>query len=876
MDDSERAAAEVLSLRGNALLRLDDRSASWTVVSGSLGLFGVEPGPGGAGGGARRFFFSVGPGESLFGIGAPQPGAPAVVAVALEDARLVREALSEPTAPDSERTAVWRDRWRSSLTRLDPSQRAKGSLTEFHDELLEGLAWLAREEAGEEIRRFESSARLSRESAAKAVSELTSVLRPGQDGLPGGPDLFVATWAVGQASGIVFEPPPRWREGTERTDPVESIASASHVRSRLVLLHDGWWRRDCGPMLAFHGTERKPVALLPRSPGHYDVFDPASGSRRPLSAEMASSLDPRAHVFYRPLPAEASSGWQLIRFALRGRRADALTLFGAATAATLLGMFAPQATALLVDHAIPDADVPLLWQLGLGLTAAALGSAAFRFTQGLSTLRIETGADVVTQSAVWDRLLNLQMAFFRRFSSGDLLSRVTAISQIRNYLSGTTLRTLFGSVVALLNLGLLLHYSPALTLVALALALIGAMITIGSGLLLVRCQRRVLDLQGRFFGLLVQLIHGVAKLRVAAAEERAFGQWARAYAGLARLELRQQAIRDHVHVANLGLASASVIVLFAVAAGLVGQSDGGSGISTGVFLAFNMAYGTFIGAVVALSNTVTDVLAIAVLRERARPILEELPEVDLRKTDPGRLSGRIALGNIVFKYRPDGPVILDGVSLSAEAGEFVAIVGPSGSGKSTLFRVLLGFESPQSGTVQYDGQDLAGLDVQSVRRQLGVVLQEGRINAGSLFDNIACGAQFSLNDAWAAAQDTGFAEDIAAMPMGMHTMVSEGGTNLSGGQRQRLLLTRALVHKPRLLLLDEATSALDNQTQFVVCESLERLEVTRIAIAHRLSTIRRADRVYVLDAGRVVQHGTFEELAQAPGLFARLMARQLA
>ena len=214
--------------------------------------------------------------------------------------------------------------------------------------------------------------------------------------------------------------------------------------------------------------------------------------------------------------------------------------------------------------------------------------------------------------------------------------------------------------------------------------------------------------------------------------------------------------------------------------------------------------------------------------------------------------------------------------MRAAPGEFIAVVGPSGSGKSTLFRLMLGFESPQAGTVYYDGQDLGGLDVQSLRRQMGVVLQGGRINSGSLFDNIVCGTQISLNDAWEAARATGFADEIEAMPMGMHTIISEGGTNLSGGQRQRMLLTRALVHKPRLLLLDEATSALDNQTQAVVSESLERLQVTRIVIAHRLSTVRRADRIYVLAGGRISQEGGFDELAAQPGLFARLMARQMA
>jgi ABC-type bacteriocin/lantibiotic exporter with double-glycine peptidase domain len=265
-----------------------------------------------------------------------------------------------------------------------------------------------------------------------------------------------------------------------------------------------------------------------------------------------------------------------------------------------------------------------------------------------------------------------------------------------------------------------------------------------------------------------------------------------------------------------------------------------------------------------------------VLRERARPILEATPEVHEAKADPGRLAGRIEMQQVDFRYDADGPPVLRQVSLLAEAGQFVAIVGPSGGGKSTVLRLLLGLDTPVAGVVRYDGQDLAGLDVHAVRRQMGVVLQDGRIHAGSLFESIACNTRIALEEAWEAARATGFADDVSAMPMGMHTIVSEGGTNLSGGQRQRLLLTRALVGRPRMLLLDEATSALDNRTQAVVAQSLERLRVTRIVVAHRLSTIRHAERIYVVDRGQVVQQGGFDELAAQGGLFARLIARQLA
>jgi ABC-type bacteriocin/lantibiotic exporter with double-glycine peptidase domain len=292
-------------------------------------------------------------------------------------------------------------------------------------------------------------------------------------------------------------------------------------------------------------------------------------------------------------------------------------------------------------------------------------------------------------------------------------------------------------------------------------------------------------------------------------------------------------------------------------------------------LAFNAAFGTFISGVTDLSNTLTNIIGIVPLWERAKPILQGMPESDPSKADPGRLMGQIAIEHITFRYREDGPLIVEDVSIHINPGEFVAIVGPSGSGKSTIFRLLLGFEAPLSGSVYYDGQDLAGLDIQAVRRQLGVVLQNGRISAGSLFDNLTCGALATLDEAWEAARMAGLAEDIEQMPMGMHTVVSEGGTNLSGGQRQRLLIARSLIGNPKIILMDEATSALDNRTQAIVTESLDKLNVTRVVIAHRLSTIRNADHIYVIEAGRLVEVGSFEELVNQRGLFARLVARQL-
>jgi ATP-binding cassette subfamily C protein len=231
---------------------------------------------------------------------------------------------------------------------------------------------------------------------------------------------------------------------------------------------------------------------------------------------------------------------------------------------------------------------------------------------------------------------------------------------------------------------------------------------------------------------------------------------------------------------------------------------------------------------------------------------------------------------VEFRYQEDGAMILAGIDLDIQPGKFVALVGPSGCGKSTIFRLLLGFERPDVGQVLFDGQDLDGLDIGSVRIQIGSVLQSAKINAGSILENISGSGSMDLDDVWMAVRDAGLEEDVEQMPMGLHTVISEGGGNISGGQKQRLLIARALVKKPRILLLDEATSALDNKTQAIVTASLNRRKVTRVAIAHRLSTIHGADQIIVMKQGRIDQVGSFQELTQQPGLFASMMAKQQA
>jgi NHLM bacteriocin system ABC transporter ATP-binding protein len=872
LDTSERI------LKGNTPLVLDRADDCWQVHSGMMAVFAVVTVEGQPQG-ARRYLFDVNPGDCIFGIRPSSEGRSyQLLAVAYEETQLLATTLDD--RPDAIETwyrqlALVFEGSEIHLPRLQATQRITDQLDQLHNDFLCSLYQLDQQEEEERAQRFQDRQRLNQKVSERAIGDLTAAFRSKSGQFdPSGADLLVAAGAVGHALGIDIRPPARSEDLERVKDPLDAIARASRIRTRRVILAGEWWKADCGAVLAYTAEEERPVAILPKGAHAYEIFDPKENRRIPIDADTMSLLSPVAFMFYRPLPDRLQKALKLFQFALRGRQRDIIMIIILGIAGALMGMLTPQATGIVIDKAIPDANRNLLFQVGFGLIAVNFGTAIFEFSKNMAISRAQTIAHGDMQAAVWDRLLKLKVPFFREYSTGDLQSRVSAISQINNTLSGTAMRSVFSSFFSLLNLGLLISYNAKLALVAVGLAVLNIAVTLVSSSLTRKQMRPLEQMEGELFGLTVQLIGGVSKLRVSGSEERAFAYWARQFSQQTKLKLSTEAIEDFVTLFNTALPTIGSILIFLISTTMLSKGD--SALSTGAFLAFNSAFGTFVQAATDLSNTVIDVNEVSVLWDRAKPILEATPEVDASKTDPGRLMGGVKLERVSFRYRADGPLNLDKVTVEAKPGEFIAFVGPSGSGKSTTLRLLLGFEQPEEGTVYYDGQDLSGLDVSAVRRQLGVVLQNGRISSASIFENISGGALVMMDEAWEAARMAGFAEDVENMPMGMHTVISEGGTNLSGGQRQRLLISRALVLKPKFLIFDEATSALDNRTQAIVSESLDRLSVTRIVIAHRLSTIRNADRIYVIAAGQVVQQGNFDELMAKPGVFADLMSRQVA
>jgi NHLM bacteriocin system ABC transporter ATP-binding protein len=685
--------------------------------------------------------------------------------------------------------------------------------------------------------------------------------------------LLAAARLVGEAQGIEIRQPPSTGSDTTITDPLAGIARASAIRTRRVTLGGEWWREDAGPLLGFMEEDGRPVALLPvRGPG-YVLHDPTRCEERSVTREVASTLAPVAYAFYRGFDNEPLDVKAILRFGLRRchRELAAVAAFG--LAAALLGLALPIATGMLYNDVIPGAERRHLVQMVMILVGVSISTSLFTLAGSIALLRVETkmGADLM--AAVWDRLLSLPARFFRAYTAGNLASRAMAVERMRQAVSGATINALLTGLWSLVQFVLLYHISPRLALVSGLLVLLTVSVSTGCSYLQLRYQRSIAALQAEISGTTLQLLSNVGKLRVAGAEPHAFALWARKFAAQRSLQFRSRTIGNVLRVFNTAFPLLASLTLFSLAVPLIREEGT---LRTGDFIAFLAAFAAVTSGMISASGALMSILNAIPFYEQVKPILETPPEVETGQADPGMLRGEVRVEHLVFRYSPDGPRVLDDVSLHVRPGEFVAIVGPSGSGKSTLIRLLLGFERPESGTLYYDGHDLMGLDVRAVRGQIGVVLQNTQLLPGDIFTNIVGSSPATEEDAWEAAGMAGFDEDIRSMPMGMHTVIGEGASTISGGQRQRLLIARALVRKPRILLFDEATSALDNRTQAIVSASLERLQVTRIVVAHRLSTIMHAHRIVVIEAGRVVETGTYKELMARNGTFAELARRQLA
>ena len=663
---------------------------------------------------------------------------------------------------------------------------------------------------------------------------------------------------------IHAEPLPKGVDSV--SDQLEFLLRPSGIMRREVSLKGDWYKDSMGPLLGFF-QDGSPAALIPHG-GGYRFFDWESARTLRLNKDTASRLKEEAFCFYKPLPLGRMTVRDLFGYIWGTLSAfDYMFLLCVTLAVTLLGLISPAITQLLYSYIVPSGQISLLLSLAVMLTGTAVSAALVGIVRQLALSRMETKLSVSVEAAVMARVLSLPASFFKQFSAGDLSSRMQGIGQLCAAISSAVLGIGASSLFSLIYLGQVFSFAPSLVAPSLLITLLSLAVTALSALCQVRYGKKQLMAAAKNSGVVFSLFTGIQKIRLAGAERRAFAHWAEGYREQAEYQYASPVFVRAGEAIAAGITTVgTILIYYSAAMHQVAAAD---------YIAFSASFGMVSGALTSLASVGVMAAQIRPLVEMVEPILQAEPEVAEGKQMIRRLSGGLELSNISFRYVPDGPLILDNVSLKIRPGQYVAVVGETGCGKSTLMRLMLGFEKPQKGAVYYDGKDLAKADLKSLRQHIGVVMQNGKLFQGDIYSNIVISApELSLDDAWEAAEMAGIADDIRAMPMGMHTLISEGGGGISGGQRQRLMIARAIPPMPRILMLDEATSALDNVTHKKVSDSLERLGSTRIVIAHRLSTIRHCDRILVMEKGRITADGTYEELMRTNEYFAGLVRRQ--
>ena len=651
-------------------------------------------------------------------------------------------------------------------------------------------------------------------------------------------------------------------------DRLEYLLRPNGIMRRNVNLEKGWYKNAIGAVLGTRRDDGSVVAFIPKGLVGYVYFDAPTGKWVRLNKKNESLFEDEGICFYKPFPLGKLTLRSLMRYIVETLSVADFVLIALATlATTAIGLLGPKLNNLLMGTVVESKNYQLLIGITVFMISVSISTMLIGSVKSMIMARINTKMMLSVQAATMMRVMSLPADFFKKYSAGDLSSRAQYIQSLCSMLISTVLTTGLTSIFSLMYITQIFEYAPALVVPALGIILATILFSLITTFAQMKYSKKKMELSAQESGMSYSMITGVQKIKLAGAEKRMFARWSKLYSEQLMISYNPPMFLRANGAFSAIISMGGMIIMYFMSVQ--------SGVSVADYYAFNTAYGMVSGAFMSIAGIATTIAQFKPTIEMAKPIMDAIPEVSEGKLVVDRLSGGIELNNISFRYNENMPNVVDNLSLKIRPGQYVAIVGATGCGKSTLMRIMLGFEKPQKGAVYYDGKDLSGIDLKSLRRKIGVVMQNGKLFQGDIFSNITISApQLTMDDAWAAAEMAGIADDIRRMPMGMHTIISEGSGGISGGQRQRLMIARAIAPKPRILMFDEATSALDNITQRIVSESLEKLKCTRIVIAHRLSTIKECDRIIYLEKGKIVEDGTYEQLIALNGKFAELVERQ--
>lgn len=612
------------------------------------------------------------------------------------------------------------------------------------------------------------------------------------------------------------------------------------------------------------------------------IVDPATGRRVLTVAEFMTgftgavlTFHPRPDIVRREPARVPLWLWYL---AAMFRDPTAQSALGQIIVGSLLlqaaGLAAPLFTKLIVDDVAPRGSVLSLSIIAAAMTIVVIGKTITTFLRSVVMIRLQARLDAHLTQGFFEHLLRLPYRFFQGRSSGDLLMRLSSNTMIRDILTTQLLSFVLDGPFSVFYLLILTAVAPPFAALAASLAIVQAALTYASLRAMRDLGQRTVTAKSDEQGCLVELMKGIAYIKAAAAEQRAYDRWAALFRRQLGVFVERSYLSAKIEIALGVVRSASPLVLLWYGASLVVAGS----LGLGAMLALTALAAAFLTPIMSIVQNVQQLQLLDAYVERLTDVLDAEPErvavtAVARKLE--RINGRIEACGVTYRFPGGGPAVVHDVSFAMAPGEKLGIVGPTGSGKSTILMLLLGLYQPTEGEILYDGVPLADIDPRDVRRWCGVVLQDSVVFGGTIRSNIELNAPESLpSDVHRAAQLAGLADDIARLPMRYETRVAEGGSNLSGGQRQRLAIARAVLTKPSVLLLDEASSHLDVASEARLNGRLEQLRCTRVVVAHRLTAVRTAHQIIVLDGGRVVERGTHRDLISHGGTYAALAKAQ--
>lgn len=637
---------------------------------------------------------------------------------------------------------------------------------------------------------------------------------------------------------------------------VEKMAGSCGFISREVNIQNINLYEESNAFIAFNNDPCTPALIYFKNEKPY-IYDPSIGTNELLDETTLKKYQTMGFALYKKLPKKAKKITNMARAAFNETHTDLKRFMLLQMGIGFLLLLQPLLTGIIFDDVVKLRQYSLIDQVFFGLLAISIGSIAFKLVQNFSMIRFQVKSSAFLESGLWNRILSFHLRFFKMFRLGDLHERLVAVDQLQKELTTSSMNALSQGFFSAIILLFISFYMPLFGLLIFGLTVAFGIVSFFIIRRMIHYHRSITQTNARLMSFLFEAIRSVVKIKTSNSQKRVFQRWLNMEFSKTNHLIGARYLLVYYHIVEFAFPIAVVAAFYFMMIGIDPLAPVNPALSIGKFITVQMALGQYFAALMGMVGVIDRLIHLIPHVERVQPILKEKGEQDEGKKIQTLLKGKVTFQNVSFNYDSTGPLVLDNINLTINPGEWVAIVGPSGAGKSTLMKLLLGLEECDKGTILLDDIPLQQMDMFAVRRQVATVLQHTQLLPGSVFDNLhASNPNLSEEQMLGLLKLVALRDDITNMPMGLNTVIMGDGRTFSMGQRQRLVLARCLAKPLSMILLDEATSALDNLSQNVILNTLKQLPITRITVAHRPSTIKCADRIIVMDKGRIIAQET--------------------